>query len=247
MVSVPVRLYCATEAAAAISFNMLHAKCGSRLKQQMICSEDGEVVPRSETLKGYEIEKGKYVTFTEAELKALEEKACKGIEIDAFVPLSSIDPTFYDGAYFLSPDKGGDRAFALLASALDSKGLAAIGRYSARGKGHVVAIRAKAGRLVMHQLLFSDEVRSVSDVPVGDTFVRDEEAELAGKLVDTLRADAFDPERYRDEVRERIRDLIGRKAAGKADEEAEAKPEAKPPVDDLMAALRASLSARKAA
>src|SRR4029077_13204284 len=118
LVSIPVKLYAATQASAGVSFNLLHGKCGSRLKQQYICPRDNELVGREDMVKGYEFSKDQYVTFTTEELKALEEKATQTIEIAEFVPLSKIDPVYFDKAYFLGAEKGGEKAYRLLCQAM---------------------------------------------------------------------------------------------------------------------------------
>jgi DNA end-binding protein Ku len=133
LVSIPVKLFAATQASASISFNMLHAKCKSRLKQQYICPTDNEIVHRDDMVKGYEFAKDQYVTFTPDELKALEEKATGSIDIAEFVPLAAIDPVYFDRPYYLGPEKGGDKAYLLLAEAMRESGRAALARYAARG------------------------------------------------------------------------------------------------------------------
>lgn len=245
LVTVPVRVYAATETSAGISFHLLHAKDGVRLRQQLVCPEDGEIVPRNEAAKGYEFEKDRYVTFSQEELKALDEKSTRGIEIEEFVPISSVDPVFFERTYYLAPDKGGDRAFALLVKALEELQLAAIGQYAVRGKDYLVALRPSDGRLVMHQLLHRDEVRPLSEVPAPEREAREAELKLARELVQRLAADEFDPGRYKDRVRERVRELIERKVGGEDITEA---PAASPrgQVIDLMEALKASLERKGA-
>jgi DNA end-binding protein Ku len=246
LVTIPVRLYPATQPSAGLGFHLLHAKDGARLKQQLVCEEDGEVVPRSEVIKGYEFEKGHYVTFEPKELKALDQEATHGIEIAEFVPFESVDPAYFDRPYYLSPDKGGDKAFALLARALDEQRLAAIGGYAARGKDYLVAVRAQGKRLVMHQLLHSDEVRPIEDIPAPAAEVKAAELELARGLVRQISAGAFAPRKYEDRVRKRIRALIERKVKGEEITAGRApRPAAK--VVDLMEALKASLARGPAA
>ncbi len=136
LVSVPVNLYSSAESKSAVSFNMLHKKCGTRLKQQYICPKDSEVVSRDDTIKGYEFAKDQYVTFTPDDLKALEEKATGTIDVVEFVPLAQVDREYLEKVYYLGPDKGGDRAYRLLAEALNQTGRAALGQYAARGQQH---------------------------------------------------------------------------------------------------------------
>ena len=150
LVSVPVSIYSASESKASVSFNMLHKKCGSRLKQQYICPKDNnEVVTRDDTVKGYEYAKDQYVVLTAEELKALEEKATSTIDVLEFVPLATVDREYMDKVYYLGPDKGGDRAYRLLAAALKETGRAALGQYAARGQQHLVLLRPRNGVLVM--------------------------------------------------------------------------------------------------
>src|ERR1700722_1250005 len=168
LVSIPVKLYSATQSTAGISFNLLHGKCGSRIKQQYFCPTDNEVVERSELVKGYEFAKDRYVTFTPEELKALEEQATEAIEITEFVPASTVAPVYFDKAYYLSPDKGGDKAFRLLAEVMRRAGKVGLARYAARGKQYLVMLRPgpEGSGLVMQQLMYADEVRPISEVPL---------------------------------------------------------------------------------
>src|SRR5499427_9976064 len=141
LVSIPVKLYSTNQPAAGISFNLLHKKDNTRLKQQYICPHDNEIVSRDDMVKGYEFAKDQYVTFTPEELKALEEKATQSIDISEFVPLSAIDPVYFDRPYYLGPEKGGDKAYLLLAEAMRETGRAALARYAARGKQYLVMLR----------------------------------------------------------------------------------------------------------
>jgi DNA end-binding protein Ku len=149
LVSVPVDLYSSSESSAAVSFNMLHKSCGSRLKQQYICPKDNVVVERDDIAKGYEFAKGQYVIFSPEELKALDEKATNTIDIAEFVPLDQVDRIYVDKTYYLGPDKGGERAYRLLVDALKETGRAALGQYSARGRQYLVLVRPMDGLLAM--------------------------------------------------------------------------------------------------
>jgi len=199
-------------------------------------------------VKGYEFAKDQYVTFTPDELKSLEEKATGSIDIAEFVPLAAIDPVYFDRPYYLGPEKGGDKAYLLLAEAMRESGRAALARYAARGKQYLVMLRpSHDGRaLVLQQLLYADEVRSMSDVPLPEGEVREPELKLAKQLIDQIASETFDPTQYRDEVRERIQADIERKVQGQDISQA-AEPSAEPArVIDLMAALKASLGKGKA-
>ncbi|HET9298564.1 MAG TPA: Ku protein [Candidatus Polarisedimenticolaceae bacterium] len=245
MVSIPVKLYATAETGSQIHFNTLHKTCGSRLKQQYICPQEEVVVPREDMVKGYEFAKDQYVRFTDEEIKALQEKATQTIEIAEFVPAAQVDPLYFDTAYFLGPDKGGDKAYSLLAEAMRKTGKAALARYTARGKQYLVLVRPQERGLVMQQLHYADEVRSMGDVPLGNTEVKDAELELAVKLVEQIASERFQPERYEDAVRKRIMEQIQQKVQG---QEITAPPAEAPKaqVIDLMQALKASLQATPA-
>jgi DNA end-binding protein Ku len=245
MVSIPIRLYSAGESSAAVSFNLLHAKCKSRLKQQYICPKDNEIVPRDQMVKGYEFAKDQYVTFTDEELKAMGEETQKAIEITEFVPASQVDPVYFDGAYYLGPDKGGEKAYRLLTEAMKQTGRSALAKWAARGKQYLVLIRPTAGGLVMQQLLYADEVRSFAEVPVGDAEVKEPELKLAVQLVEQIASDEFHPENYTDEVRKRYLEAIQRKVEGQEVTTAPEAPRAQ--IIDLMEALKASLANKAAA
>ena len=245
MVSIPVRLYAAGESASAVSFKLLHGKCKTRLKQQYVCPKDGEVVPRDQMVKGYEFSKEQWVTFSEDELKAMAEESQKSIEIVEFVPASTIDPVYFDGASYLGPDKGGEKAYRLLNEAMKQTGRVALARWSARGKQYLVMVRPSGRGLVMQQLLYADEVRPIDEVPIEDADLREAELKLAVQLVEQIARDEFHPESYEDEVRKRYQDAIQKKVEG---QEITAAPQApKAQIIDLMEALKASLAAKAAA
>jgi DNA end-binding protein Ku len=248
LVSIPVKLYSATEASRAISFNMLHKACGSRLKQQYICAKEDVVVPREETVKGYEFAKDQYVMFTPEELKALEETGTHTAEITEFVPLKSVDPVYFDKAYYLGPDKGGAKPYALLARALRETGRCALGRWAARGKQYIVMIRPVEDLvegLVMQQLLYAGEVRALRDIDIPKTDVKPAELKLAQQLIEQQASDKFDPAQYTDEVRARIEAAVQKKVEGQEITATE-EPEKGGQVIDLMEALRASLEKKPA-
>ena len=241
LVTVPIRIYPATRASAGISFHLLHEKDHSRLKQQYVCEKDGEVVARSEMVKGYEFAKGRYVTFTDEELKALDQKATNGIEIAEFVPAGSVDPVYFERSYYLGPDKNGAKAFSLLVRAMHETGLLAVAKYAARGKDYLVLLRPADERLEMIQLYNEDEVRSPSEVPVETRASTQAEVKLATRLIESIASKEFDPGKYGDEVRRRIQELIEAKVQGK-DITVPAPQKRKAEVVDLMAALQASLA-----
>ncbi len=244
LVSIPVRLYAATQPSAQISFHLLHAKDGARLKQQYICSQDGEIVPRDQMIKGFEFAKDRYVTFTGEELKALEEIATQTIDISEFVPASQVDPVYFDRAYHLGPDKGGAKAYKLLTEALSRSGKAALARYAARGKQYLVLIRPAKGRLVMQQLFYADEVRSIEEVPVDHAEIKDGEVQLALQLIEQTATDSFHPEKYEDAVKQRTLQAIDQKVQGQ-EIQVSAPAEPRGEVIDIMDALKASLEAAR--
>ena len=214
MVSIPIRMYSAGESASAVSFNLLHDKCKSRLKQQYVCPKDNEIVGRDHTVKGYEFSKDQYVTFTDEEIKAMAEEAQKAIEITEFVPASKVDPVYFDGAYYLGPDKGGEKAYKLINEAMKKTGRAALAKWAARGKQYLVLIRPVDNGLVMQQLLYRDEVRSIAEVPIEDAEVKEPELKLAVQLIEQIANDEFKPENYEDEVKKRYHEAIQRKVEG---------------------------------
>jgi DNA end-binding protein Ku len=247
LVSVPVNLYSSSESKASVSFNMLHKKCGSRLKQQYTCPKDNEVVTRDDTVKGYEFAKDQYVVLSTEEVKALEEKATGMIDVVEFVPLAKVDREYLDKVYYLGPDKGGDRAYRLLAAALKDTGRAALGQYAARGKQHLVLLRPLNGVLVMEQLHYADEVRPTTEVTIPDGDVKATELALAKQLIEQTATDVFEPEKFKDTVRERVMETIQRKIDGQ-DITSDVTPDGGGgKIIDLMEALKASLAASKPA
>jgi DNA end-binding protein Ku len=241
LVTIPVKMYTATNPKAGISFNLLH-KCGSRVKQQYFCVEEEKVVPRDELIKGYEFEKDRYVTFSKEELEKLEEASTGAVEITEFVSSESIDPVYYDRAYYLGPDKGGAKPYRLLADAMRESKRSAIGRWAARGKQYLVNIRVVEKGLVLQTLLYADEVRSIDDVEIPEAKVAQQELALANQLIDSISSKEFHPERYKDDVKQRIEAQIKRKVEGEeiTVPESPTVPEGAK-VIDIMDALRASL------
>jgi DNA end-binding protein Ku len=246
MVSIPVDLYTATVSSEKISFNLLHAKDGSRLKQQYVCIKEGSVVERSEIVKGYEFAKDQYVQFTAEEIKALEEAGSDSIDIIEFVPLASVDPLYFDRSYYLAPGKGGARPYALLAAALRETRRCAIGHWASHGRDHMIVLRPVDKAIVLHQLHFAAEVRSIEDIGAVPTEVKDSELKLARQLIDQQAVDKFDPTLYVDEVKARIEAAIQEKVKGKQIS-LSAAPIRTPSgnVIDLMSALKASLGSQR--
>ena len=242
LVSIPVKLYSATESSATVRFNML-AKDGARLKQQYISEKDQKVVERAEMVKGYEFEKDRFVIFEPDELKALQESPSQTIDIVAFIPATAIDPIFYDKAYYLAPDKRGAKPYNLLLEAMRESGRCALAKWSWKAKQYVVQVRAADDGLVLQQLLYADEVRSMKELGIEKVTVSDAELKLAIQLIDQISRDTYDPTMFEDEEKKRILAAIDAKIAGQhivAAERVEAGAGAQ--VIDLVEALRASLS-----
>lgn len=240
LVNIPVKLFSAAETSEKISFNMLHRDCGSRIQQHLFCPKDERTIDRTEVVKGYEFSKGQYVLFNEEELKALEEKSTQQIEITEFVMSDQIDPIYFAKPYYLCPDKNGSRPYTLLVRALEETGRWAVAKFSSRGKGHLVVIRPLGKGLVMQQLYYQNEVRSIDELDLGEAEVKENELRMAIQLAEMSASEGFHPENYRDEVQERVRDLIQKKIEGEEITTSEGE-EPKAQVIDLMEALRRSL------
>jgi DNA end-binding protein Ku len=245
LVAIPVKLYTATQTASAISFNLLHKKDGSRLRQQYVCQKEGVVVERDEIIRGFEFAKDQYVPFTPEEIKALEEVGSRAVEISEFVPIESVDPVYYDKTYYLAPDKGAAKPYGLLTEALRQSGRCGVGRWAARGKGYIVILRPIGDVLAMQQLHYAEDVRPASEVDVPKPEVKAAELKLAQQLIDAQTAEKFDPDAYKDEVRGRIEAAIQKKVdQGEEISMVETPPPGEGKVIDLMEALRASLEKR---
>jgi DNA end-binding protein Ku len=244
LVSIPVRLYSATESSATVRFNML-AKDGSRLKQQYVSEKDQSVVERAEMVKGYEFEKDRFVIFSPEELKAVQESPSHSVDIVAFIPDKAIDPIFYDKAYFLAPDKRGAKPYNLLMEAMRQSHRVALAKWAWKGKQYVVQVRPAEDGIVLQQLLYADEVRSMKELDIEKVTVSPAELKLAMQLIDQISEDTYDPTMFEDEEKKRILAAIDEKIAGKqvvANEPVE--PTSGAQVIDLMEALRASLGAK---
>lgn len=240
MVSIPVKMYTA-QSAKSVSFNQI-TPSGNRVKQVLRDAVTGDEVGRDALLKGFEFAKGQFVTFTADELKALEVASDKVLEIVEFVDLASVDLLQVEKTYYLSPDKGGDKGFSLLARVLKAQNRAAVAQWCVRGKQHLVLIRSYRGGLVLHQMYYADEVRDYGDVEFArEVVVQDVEVDLAGKLVEMLDAGAFDPSKYADTYRERVETAVQAKVSGEEVQIPESTGVA--PVGDLLKALEASLAA----
>ncbi len=242
LVSVPVHVYSTGESATSVSFNMVHKDCGTKLKQFYKCPKHDVTVERADTVKGYEFAKNQFVIFTPEELKALEEKGNGSIDINEFIPLSQVDRIYLEKAYYLGPDKGGDRPYRLLAEALKKTGRAGLGQYAARGHQNLVLVRPTAdGVLVMEQLHYADELRAPSEVPLGEGEVKPAELNLAVQIVEQGATEDFKPEIYKDTVRIKVLEAINQKVEGH-EITGEPQEDKGTKVLDLMEALKASLA-----
>jgi len=240
LVSIPVKLYTAASS-ESVSFHLLHAKCGSRIKQQRVCPVDNEVVEREGLVKGYEFAKNQYVRVSDEELKALEGEASQAIEISEFVPLSQVDPIYFERTYYIGPDKGGDKAYRLLSEAMTKAGKVALAKFVMRGKENLVLVRSAQKGLMLHMMYFADEVRSFDEIGKGEgAKVSDAEVDLAIRLIGELSSDEFHPENYEDDYRQRVLELVNKKVEGEEITVTEPQPR-RAQVIDLMAALKESL------
>lgn len=240
LVSIPVKLYTATSPQTT-RFNMLHKESASRVKQQYIVPSTGEVIARKELVKGFEYSKGQYVIFSEEELKKLEAERSSHLEIVEFVPLASVDMIHVEKTYYLGPDKGGDKAYRLLAESMTSTGKVAVGRWAAKGKEQLVLVRPYKDGLMLHQMYYANEVRAFDEIEGAATFeYRDIEREMAQRLIEELSSDSFQPGKFKDDYAERVKAAVDQKVAG---QEIQTVPEVpKAQIVDLFEALKQSLA-----
>lgn len=239
MVSIPVKLYSTIDSTQQIRFNMLR-KDGTRLKQQYISAEDGEVVDRDDRVKGYEFAKGQFVLFTDEEMKAMDAKSTNEIAIHEFVPADDVSEIYVEKTNYLGPDKGAAKSYQLLAEAMRKTGKSAIATYAARGKQYLVMIHPLSDGLIMVQLRHAHELRSFDDVEIPEAEVKKQELDLAVQLVEQVSSEAFEPEKYRDEVRDHMLEMIEKKVEGE-DIVAAPQERAEGKIVDIMEALKASL------
>lgn len=239
LVSIPFKIYTAASP-EGVKFHQLHDKCGNRIKYQVYCPTDDEVVERSHLVKGYEYAKGQFVRFDADELKALEEEKTHNLEIIEFVPLDTVDFVYVEKSYYLGPDKGGYKAYRLLSEAMKETARVALGHYVARGKSHLALIRPYKEGLIMHQLFYENEVRAFDEIDLGDDVsFKPAEVEMARQLIEQLSEDQFEPGKFRDEFRARVMEAVEEKVAGREITTTPEAPQAK--VIDLFEALKASV------
>jgi DNA end-binding protein Ku len=214
LVSIPVQLNTATKD-QHIAFNLLHAKCGSRIQNRYYCPGCNVTVERDDRIRGYEFAKDQYVQLTEAELESLEAESSNNIELKEFIPLSKIDPVYFESAYYLGAGEGGEKPYRLLADALAKSNRGAIAQLVTRGKEQLVLIRPYENGLIMHSLYYANEVRNFAEIGKAENVkLSDAEIKLGANLIENM-SDGFNPDKYRDEYRERVQSMLDEKSKGK--------------------------------
>jgi DNA end-binding protein Ku len=241
MVSIPVKLFGATES-KDISFNLLHATCGTRLQQRRWCPTDEVDVPWNETARGYEYAKGQYVVLTDEDFERLPLPSKHTIELTSFVEEKEIDPVFYERSYYLEPAERAEKPYALLLKALEKRNLTAIATITIRKKEQLCALRAHEGTIMLETLFYPDEIREERGMELGAIKVSDRELEMAFTLIDIFRK-PFEPSEYHDHYREALAELIEAKLEGKQVVKAPAPRDNR--VIDLADALKRSVEAAK--
>lgn len=242
LVSIPVKIYTATSS-QSVQFRQLHGKCGGPLKQKLYCPVDDEYVERSELVKGFEVARNQYVQFSAEELRSLEAERFQTLDIVEFVPESSVDFVYIERSQYLGPDKGGHKAFNLLAKAMRRMERIAVGRYWVRGKVQLTLLRPYRKGLILHHVYYANEVRNYDEVELGDDVpVSPAEDGLADQLIDRLSVEGFDASRFKDEYGERVRKAAEQKASGAQVSASPTAPAAQ--IVDLFEALKQSLGAK---
>jgi DNA end-binding protein Ku len=239
LISMPVRLFSGARG-ERVSFHMLHRDDNTRIKQQLWCPHDERVVERSEIVKGYEYRKGEYVIIEPEELKKIEPKTAKAMEILEFVKSEEVDPIYFESSYYMVPEEAGRRPYALLARALQETEYVAIAKLTMHNREYTVFVRPYEGGLMLHTMYYAEEVRRLDNFGPVDVEVKDAEIKVAHQLIEAL-ADKFDPEKYHDTYEENVKELIKARLEGEEAPVVE-KPRKLAPVVDLMAALKESLA-----
>jgi len=241
LVSLPVRLHSAARA-QTISFNLLHKTDHSRIRQVTFCQAEDKPVPRSELVKGYEYEKDRYVVIEDEEIKKVAPKTSKLMEILEFVPEAEVDPIYLESSYYLAPEEGGEKPYALLFAALRESKYVGVAKIAMHNREHIVILRPGGKGIVLHTMYFEDEVRKIDEFRTDQDLVREKELALAKMLVESLAA-SFDPGKYQDSYRENLKELIQAKLDNRKVVEIAPPPVA--PVIDIMEALKRSLEIKK--
>ncbi|MEP6716911.1 MAG: Ku protein [Terriglobia bacterium] len=241
LVSFPVRLFTAARS-ESISFNQLHKEDNSRIKQVLYCAAEDKPIPRSEIVKGYEYEKGKYVVIEDEEIKKVAPKTAKVMEIQEFVKSADVDPVFLESSYYMAPDEGGEKPYALLFEALKQTQYFGVAKIAMHNREHVVILRPGDRGMVLHTMYYADEVRRSEEFRTDASNLKEKEVALAKMLVESLVGE-FEPEKYHDSYKDNLRTMIEARIAG---QEVVETPETHiAPVIDIMEALRKSLEMRK--
>jgi len=239
LISMPVRLFSGARS-SSISFNMLHRDDLQRVKQQLYCPADNRVVDRSEIVKGYEYRKDEYVVVEPDEIKKIEPKTAKTMEILEFVKAEEVDPVFFESSYYLMPEEAGRRPYALLSKALEESDYVAIAKLTMHNREYTVFLRPRDGGMMLHTMYYAEEVKEIEGFGAPDVELKEAEVKVAHQLIEAL-ADKWDPEKYHDTFQENLKKLIQAKLEGGTIAEVE-KPKKLAPVVDLMSALKQSLA-----
>ncbi len=241
LVSLPVRLFTAARS-ESLSFNQLHKHDNSRIKQVLFCQAEDKPIPRDEIVKGFEYEKGKYVVIADEDIKKVAPKTAKVMEIQEFVKAGDVDPVYLESSYYMAPDEGGEKPYALLFETLKQTKYYAVAKIAMHNREHIVIVRPGDRGMVLHTMYYSDEVRRTEEFRTDVSNVTEKEMKLAKMLVEALAAE-FEPEKYHDTYRTNLQQMIDDKVAGNVIVET---PEVQmAPVIDIMEALKRSLEARK--
>jgi DNA end-binding protein Ku len=239
LISMPVRLFSGARS-SGISFHMLHRDDLQRVKQQLFCPAENRVVERSEIVKGYEYRKDEYVVIEPEEIKKIEPKTAKTMEILEFVKSSEVDPVYFESSYYMLPEEAGRRPYALLTKALEESEYVAIAKLTMHNREYTVFLRPHEGGMMLHTMYYAEEVREVEGFGPPDVELKDSEVKVAHQLIDALAAE-WDPEKYHDTFQDNLKNLIQTKLEGGKIAEVE-KPKKLAPVVDLMTALKESLA-----
>jgi DNA end-binding protein Ku len=238
----PVRLFSGARS-SGISFNQLHRTDHQRVKQQLVCSLDGTALDRSDIVKGYEYRKGEYVIIEPEEIKKIEPKTAKTMEILEFVKTSDVDPVYFESSYYMTPEEAGRRPYALLTKALEDSEFVAIAKLTMHNREYTVFLRPHKGGMMLHTMYYKEEVKELESFGAPDVEIKDAELKVAHQLIEAL-AGEWDPDKYHDTFQENLKKLIETKLEGGEVQEVE-KPKKLAPVIDLMAALKESLAQTK--
>ncbi len=241
LVSLPVKLYTAARS-ENISFNQLHKTDHSRVKQVLYCQAEDRPIERSEIVKGYEYEKGRYVVIDDEDIRKVAPKTAKVMEILEFVKAADVDPVYYESSYYMAPDDAGEKPYALLFDALRRTGYVGVAKMTMHNREHIVILRPGPRGILLHTMYYAHEIRTVEEFRTDVGLVKDKEVELATGLIQALAAD-FEPQKYRDTYRDKLLEMIEAKKAGQEIVETPQPQPAK--VIDILDALKKSLDAAK--